>query len=117
MRDFSYLFAYGLAFFLPFLVLVLTEQHKCRLGWLGWLLWGLRFRVSSLSFVAIIVAIIVGFIRAGFGRCWSKRRVLVLVGGVVVVMLLVMPILVVVVMMLIVMLIIRVWFALESKES
>jgi len=117
MRDFSYLFAYGLAFFLPFLVLVLTEQHKCRLGWLGWLLWGLRFRVSSLSFVAIIVAIIVGFIRAGFGRCWSKRRVLVLVGGVVVVMLLVMSILVVVVMMLIVMLIIRVWFALESKES
>ena len=110
MRDFSYLFAYGLAFFLPFLVLVLTEQHKCRLGWLGWLLWGLRFRVSSLSFVAIIV----GFIRAGFGRCWSKRRVLVLV---VVVVLLVMPILVVVVMMLIVMLIIRVWLALESKES
>ena len=114
MRDFSYLFAYGLAFFLPFLVLVLTEQHKCRLGWLGWLLWGLRwlrFRVSSLSFVAIIV----GFIRAGFGQCWSKRRVLVLV--MVVVMLLVMPILVVVVMMLIVMLIIRVWLALESKES
>lgn len=111
MRDFSYLFAYGLAFFLPFLVLVLTEQHKCRLGWLGWLLWGLRFRVSSLSFVAITV----GFIRAGFGQCWSKRRVLVLV--MVVVMLLVMPILVVVVMMLIVMLIIRVWLALESKES
>ena len=107
----SHLFAYGLAFFLPFLVLELTEQHKCRLGWLGWLLWGLRFRVSSLSFVAIIV----GFIRTGFGRCWSKRRVLILM--VVVMMMLVILLLVVVVMMVMVMLIIRVWLALESKES